>query len=87
MMFGELITFPHLKLPVKIVVFNDSALRFVELEMKAVGLVNFGTGLQNPNLAAVASARALYGRRVDRPDDLAMANGGRHAFTGHPARA
>jgi len=86
MMFGELITFQQLQLPVKIVAFNDSALSSVELEMKAAGLVNFGTGLQKPNLAAVASARALYGRRVDRPDDLAVANVGRHAFTGHPAR-
>jgi pyruvate dehydrogenase (quinone) len=40
----------------KVVVFNNNVLRFVELEMKAAGLINFGTGLQNPNFAALAAA-------------------------------
>jgi pyruvate dehydrogenase (quinone) len=73
MMFGELITLRQLKLPVKIVVFNNGALSFVELEMKAAGLVNFGTELQDPNFAAVASALGLHGTRVERPVDLAPA--------------
>jgi pyruvate dehydrogenase (quinone) len=74
MMFGELITLRQLKLPVKIVVFNNGALSFVELEMKAAGLVNFGTELEDPNFAA--RSRPLSGctaRRVERPDDLAAA--------------
>jgi pyruvate dehydrogenase (quinone) len=73
MMFGELITLGQLKLPVKIVVFNNGALSFVELEMKAAGLVNFGTDLDDPNFAKVASALGLHGCRVERPDDLANA--------------
>ena len=73
MMFGELITLRQLKLPVKIVVFNNGALSFVELEMKAAGLVNFGTELEDPNFGAVASALGLYGTRVVRPADLAAA--------------
>ena len=73
MMFGELITLRQLNLPVKVVVFNNGALSFVELEMKAAGLVNFGTELQDPNFAAVASALGLYGTRVERPVDLAPA--------------
>ena len=73
MMFGELITLRQLKLPVKIVVFNNGALSFVELEMKAAGLVNFGTELEDPNFGAVASALGLYGTRVERPADLAAA--------------
>jgi pyruvate dehydrogenase (quinone) len=73
MMFGELITLRQLKLPVKIVVFNNGALSFVELEMKAAGLVNFGTELRDPNFAAVASALGLHGTRVERPVDLAPA--------------
>jgi pyruvate dehydrogenase (quinone) len=73
MMFGELITLRQLNLPVKIVVFNNGALSFVELEMKAAGLVNFGTELQDPNFAAVASALGLHGTRVERPVDLAPA--------------
>ena len=67
MMFGELITLRQLKLPVKIVVFNNGALSFVELEMKAAGFVNFGTDLENPNFSEVASALGLHGQRVDHP--------------------
>ena len=73
MLMGELITLRQLGLPVKVVVFNNGALSFVELEMKAAGLVNFGTDLDNPDFAAVASALGLYGVRVERPGELADA--------------
>jgi pyruvate dehydrogenase (quinone) len=45
MLLGELLTLRQNKLPVKIVVFNNSSLNFVEVEMKAAGFVTFGTGL------------------------------------------
>ena len=48
MMFGELVTLIQNRLPVKVIVFNNSSLNFVELEMKAAGIVNFGTDLVNP---------------------------------------
>ena len=70
MLFGELLTVRQNKLPVKIVVFNNSSLNFVEVEMKAAGFVNFGTGLDNPNFADVANAMGIYGQRVQRPDDV-----------------
>ncbi|MDX6345893.1 MAG: hypothetical protein QOF84_683 [Streptomyces sp.] len=73
MMLGDLITLKQLNLPVKVVVFNNSALSFVELEMKAAGYVTFGTGLDNPDFAAVAQALGLHGQRVERPDDLKTA--------------
>jgi pyruvate dehydrogenase (quinone) len=73
MLFGELLTLLQNKLPVTMVVFNNSSLNFVELEMKAAGIVTFGTELQNPNLAAVATAMGMYGRRVEQPGDLATA--------------
>jgi pyruvate dehydrogenase (quinone) len=73
MMLGDLITLKQLGLPVKVVVFNNSALSFVELEMKAAGYVNFGTGLDNPDFAGVARALGLHGQRVERPDDLKAA--------------
>jgi pyruvate dehydrogenase (quinone) len=73
MMLGDLITLHQLGLPVKIVVFNNGALSFVELEMKAAGLVNYGTKLDNPNFAAVAQALGMHGQRVEQPDDLAAA--------------
>ena len=70
MLFGELLTLRQNGLPVKIVVFNNSSLNFVELEMKAAGIVNFGTGLDNPNFADVANALGIHGARVEKPGDL-----------------
>jgi pyruvate dehydrogenase (quinone) len=70
MLFGELLTLIQNKLPVKIVLFNNSSLNFVELEMKAAGIVNFGTTLVNPDFAEVAKAIGLFARRVVRPGDL-----------------
>jgi pyruvate dehydrogenase (quinone) len=73
MLFGELITLIQSRLPVKVIVFNNSSLNFVELEMKAAGIVNFGTDLVNPNFADVATAMGIFGRRVERPADLQQA--------------
>jgi pyruvate dehydrogenase (quinone) len=53
-----------------VIVLNNGALGFVELEMKANGIVNFGTDLDNPNFAEVARAVGLYGVRVEHPADL-----------------
>jgi pyruvate dehydrogenase (quinone) len=82
MMFGELMTLQQMKLPIKIVVLNNGSLSFVELEMKAAGLVNFGTDLDDPNFAAVASALGLHGQRVEKPNDLAEALETAFAFEG-----
>src|SRR4029453_6624963 len=82
MMFGELITLRQLRLPVKMVVFNNSALSFVELEMKAGGFINFGTDLENPDFAAVAKGLGFYSQRVERPDDLPEALRGAFAHDG-----
>jgi pyruvate dehydrogenase (quinone) len=70
MLLGELLTVRQNKLPVKIVVFNNSSLNFVEVEMKAAGFVNFGTQLDNPSFADVANAMGIHGQRVEKPDDL-----------------
>jgi pyruvate dehydrogenase (quinone) len=73
MLFGELITLLQNNLPVKVIVFNNSSLSFVELEMKAAGFVNFGTDLTNPDFAAVVRAMGMFGRRVEQPGDLEQA--------------
>lgn len=70
MLLGELITLRQLHLPVKVVVFNNGALSFVELEMKAAGIVNWGTDLDNPDFAAIATAAGLFGVRVEHAVDL-----------------
>jgi pyruvate dehydrogenase (quinone) len=70
MLLGELVTLRQLDLPVKIVVFNNSALSFVELEMKAAGIVNYGTALDNPDFSEVARSVGLHAARVERADGL-----------------
>ncbi|MCV6980714.1 ubiquinone-dependent pyruvate dehydrogenase [Mycolicibacterium pulveris] len=82
MLFGELVTLIQNELPVKVIVFNNSSLNFVELEMKAAGIVNFGTDLVNPDFAAVAQAMGIFGRRVERPADLYQALVDAFAFNG-----
>jgi len=82
MMFGELVTLIQNRLPVKVIVFNNSSLNFVELEMKAAGIVNFGTELVNPDFAAVAQAMGIFGRRVEQPSDLQQALADAFAFDG-----
>jgi len=73
MLLGELISLRQQELPVKVVVFGNGALSFVELEMKAAGFVHYGTTLENPDFAAVAQALGMHGQRVERPDDLEAA--------------
>jgi pyruvate dehydrogenase (quinone) len=73
MLLGDVMTLRQQKLPVKIVVFNNGALSFVELEMKAAGFVNYGTDLENPNFADVAQALGIHGQRVEHPNDLEAA--------------
>jgi pyruvate dehydrogenase (quinone) len=70
MLLGELITLRQLHLPVKVVVFNNGALSFVELEMKAAGIVTYGTDLDNPDFAAIAQAIGLFGARVEQAGEL-----------------
>ena len=70
MLMGELITLRQQLLPVKVVVFNNGALAFVELEMKADGIVTYGTDLDNPSFAEVARAVGLYGVRVEHRGQL-----------------
>jgi pyruvate dehydrogenase (quinone) len=82
MLLGELISLRQLRLPVKVVVFNNGALSFVELEMKAAGLVNFATDLDNPDFGAIARAIGLYGVRVERSADLEAAVKAAFAYDG-----
>jgi pyruvate dehydrogenase (quinone) len=70
MLLGELITLRQQRLPVKIVVFNNGALSFVELEMKAAGIVTYGTDLDNPDFAGMARAAGLAGVTVTAADEL-----------------
>jgi pyruvate dehydrogenase (quinone) len=70
MLMGDLITLTQMKLPVKVVIFNNGVLGFVALEMKASGFVETGTDLQNPDFAAMARAMGIHAVRVEDPGDL-----------------
>jgi pyruvate dehydrogenase (quinone) len=70
MLLGDLLTLRQLKLPVKIVVFNNSSLGFIELEMKAVGVLEFATELENPDFAKMAEAAGVLGLRAETPEQV-----------------
>jgi pyruvate dehydrogenase (quinone) len=70
MLLGELLTLRQMQLPVKIVVFSNGALSFVELEMKAAGIVTFGTDLLDPDFTGIARSAGLFGARVEKASEL-----------------
>jgi pyruvate dehydrogenase (quinone) len=70
MLMGDFLTLVQVGLPVKVVVFNNSALGFIELEQKSTGFINTGTDFKNPNFAAMAEAVGVRGIRIERPDDV-----------------
>src|ERR1700720_1449149 len=67
MLMGDLLTLRQLRLPVKIIVFKNDSLAFVELEMKAAGILDFGTDLRNPSFAKLAEAAGLLGLTAETP--------------------
>jgi pyruvate dehydrogenase (quinone) len=67
MLMGDLLTLTQQRLPVKVVVFNNGTLGFVELEQKSTGFLDFGTELQNPDFAAMAEAIGIRGIRLEDP--------------------
>lgn len=70
MLLGDLLTLQQLKLPVKLVVFRNDSLAFVEMEMKAAGFLDFGTELQNPDFARIADAAGVLGLRAETPEQV-----------------
>ncbi|MEU1116237.1 MULTISPECIES: pyruvate dehydrogenase [unclassified Streptomyces] len=73
MLMGDFLTLVQHDLPVKVVLFNNSSLGMVELEMLVAGLPSYGTDNHNPDFAAVARAAGAYGVRVEKPKQLAGA--------------
>jgi len=70
MLMGDLLTINQENLPIKIVVVNNGALDFVELEMKAEGLLNHYTNLKNPSFAKIAEAVGIKGIEVKQANEL-----------------
>ncbi|MFE2170866.1 pyruvate dehydrogenase [Streptomyces sp. NPDC059447] len=70
MLMGDFLTLVQYDLPVKVVLFNNSSLGMVELEMLVSGLPSYGTTNTNPDFAAIARAAGAYGVRVEKPKQL-----------------
>jgi pyruvate dehydrogenase (quinone) len=70
MLMGDVLSLKQLNLPVKVIVYNNSSLGFVAMEMKAAGYLDIGTDLENPNFAVMAKAIDICGIRVEHPSDL-----------------
>ncbi|CAL9535094.1 Pyruvate dehydrogenase [ubiquinone] [Streptomyces sp. enrichment culture] len=73
MLMGDFLTLVQYDLPVKVVLFNNSTLGMVELEMLVAGLPAYGTGNHNPDFAALAEAAGVHAQRVEKPKDLRSA--------------
>jgi pyruvate dehydrogenase (quinone) len=70
MLMGDFLSLRQLKLPVKIIVFNNGALSFVELEMKAAGILTYGTSLVDTDFSKLADAAGILGLRAERPEQV-----------------
>jgi len=70
MLMGDSLSLVQLGLPVKVVVFNNGALGFIELEQKSTGFLPFGTEFKNPNFATMAEAVGMRGIRIEDPGEV-----------------
>ena len=82
MLMGDFLSLVQLGLPVKVVVFNNGALGFIELEQKSTGFLPFGTEFKNPNFAAMAEAVGVRGIRLEDPAEVDTAIAGALADNG-----
>jgi pyruvate dehydrogenase (quinone) len=73
MLLGDLFTAVQERIPIKVAVFNNSSLGFVELEMKVEGLLDSYTNLENPDFARVAQAIGFHAQHVERAEELEAA--------------
>ncbi|AIO69243.1 ubiquinone-dependent pyruvate dehydrogenase [Burkholderia oklahomensis] len=84
MLLGDLLSARQLGLPIKVIVYNNSSLGFVAMEMKAGGYLDTGTDLQETDFAAIAKGAGIYGLRVTESAALPDAIG---KLLAHPGPA
>jgi pyruvate dehydrogenase (quinone) len=70
MLMGDLLTLKQRELPVKVIVFKNNSLAFVELEQKSIGLLDFATDLHSPDFAKIAEGAGLLGLTARTPDQV-----------------
>jgi pyruvate dehydrogenase (quinone) len=70
MLMGDFLSLRQLLLPIKVIVFNNSSLSFVELEMKAAGFLTHATELAETDFSKLAEAVGILGLRAERPEQV-----------------
>ena len=70
MLLGELLTVKLHDLPLKMVVFNNSSLGMVKLEMLVEGMRQHGTDHEEVDFAAIAAAAGIHSVLIDDPATL-----------------
>jgi pyruvate dehydrogenase (quinone) len=72
MLMCEFLTAVHHKLPVKVVVYNNSSFGLIPLEAEAIGLPAYRQGIEfpNPDFSAFAVACGGHGFKAANPDEL-----------------
>jgi thiamine pyrophosphate-dependent acetolactate synthase large subunit-like protein len=84
MLMGEFMTAVHHNLPLKIIIYNNSALGLITLEAESVGIVPFREAIEfpNPDFAALARAWGGEGFTAKKPHDLRDALSEAFAYDG-----
>jgi pyruvate dehydrogenase (quinone) len=70
MLMGDLLTLVQYNFPIKLIVYNNSTLGMVKLEMRVAGYEDFGVDVKPTNFAKMAEAVGLRGIRVENSGDL-----------------
>ena len=70
MLLGDLLTVVSESLPIKIVLFDNGKLGFIDIEQKAAGLIPIYTGLKNPDFGKIAEVMGFWGRLVSKAGEL-----------------
>lgn len=73
MLMGDLLTLVQENTPIKLLVFNNGSLGFVEMEQRVEGMLDAYTELKNPDFSLLAQSCGLYGARVEKADELETA--------------
>jgi pyruvate dehydrogenase (quinone) len=73
MLLGDLLTARQLDLPIKVVVYNNSLLGFVSMEMKAGGYLDTNVDLAKTDFAAIAQGAGIFSIRVEESEGIAAA--------------
>ena len=70
MLMGDLLTLAQYDLPIKLIVYNNSTLGMVKLEMRVAGMVDYGVDVKQTDFAKVAEAAGIRGIRIEDSGDL-----------------